>query len=371
MKRIGLLKNQHNNIVVLIPKHIAQISLHAKVYVESDAGAAIGYSDNDYVLAGAQIVANKQLLLAKCDVILTYNELPRKIDFSEKKTCITFLNLLFDFSPLEVLLGKNADVYSLDLMPRTSIAQSMDVLSSVAAISGYQAVLTAAHLLPTSVPMISSAGGTLRPARFLIIGSGVAGLQAIATAKRLGGIVKAFDVRKASQTEVESLGAEFIDIDGAIENKNSGGYAVEQTNDYLDRIERIIRSEASLSDVIITTAKIPGMRAPILISEETVNSMKPNSVIIDLAAETGGNCTLTKPNITVLHNQVKIIGNTLIISDCAESASTLISGNYAAFIQHFIKHDSQNTQDEILLHTKAITAGEITNEKLNQLIDQY
>lgn len=372
MKKIGLLKeNQHNKIVVLIPKHIALLKYHALFFVESGAGLVAGFRDKEYEDAGAVIVQSRKEILEISDIILCFDELPELRQTDDKKTVIAFLNVLYDFSPLASFTGKKIDLYSLDLMPRTTLAQSMDILSSVASISGYQAVLTAAEMLPSCLPMITSAGGTLRPAKFLILGSGVAGLQAIATAKRMGAVVKAFDVRRASRIEVESLGAEFIEIEGAVENKNSGGYAVEQTQDYLDKIESVIHEEAIQADAIITTAKIPGKHAPLLLKEYSVKQMKPGSVIVDLAAETGGNCEITRKDEIHVQHEVTIIGISAIISRCSKSASILISGNYFAFISHLLANPNLAGKDEILNQTKVIEDGLLINQKLVQLINQY
>jgi NAD(P) transhydrogenase subunit alpha len=372
MKKIGLInENQHNKIVVLIPKHVALLKYHALFFIESGSGLAAGFRDEEYEDAGAVILQSCNEVLEVSDIILCFDQLPEMAQTHDKKIVIAFLNVLYDFSPLASLTEKNIDLYSLDLMPRTTLAQSMDILSSVASISGYQAVLTAAELLPSCLPMITSAGGTLRPAKFLILGSGVAGLQAIATAKRMGAVVKAFDVRRASKTEVESLGAEFIEIDGALENKNSGGYAVEQTQDYLDKIESVIHEEAIQADAIITTAKIPGKRAPLLLKAYSVKQMKPGSVIVDLAAETGGNCELTKKDQIHVKHDVTIVGISSIISRCSKSASILISGNYFAFISHFLANPNLGGKDEILNQTKVIEDGLLINQKLVQLINQY
>lgn len=372
MKKIGLInENQHNKIVVLIPKHVALLKDRALFFVESGSGLAAGFRDEEYEDFGAVIVQSRQEVIHASDIILCFDHLPEMTEISSKKTVLAFLNLLYNFSPLASFTGKKVDVYSLDLMPRTTLAQSMDILSSVASISGYQAALTAAEMLPSCLPMITSAGGTLRPSKFLILGSGVAGLQAIATAKRLGAVVRAFDVRKASKTEVESLGAEFIEIEGATENKNSGGYAVEQTQDYLDKIEAVIHDEAIQADAIITTAKIPGKHAPLLLKEHSVRQMKSGSVIVDLAAETGGNCELTKKDKIYVQHEVTIVGIISMISRCSKSASILISGNYYAFISHLLANPNTDGKDEILNQTKVIEDGVLINPKLVQLINQY
>ena len=238
----------------------------------------------------------------------------------------------------------------------------MDILSSVASILGYKAVLIASTISPITIPMISGAGGTLRPANVLILGAGVAGLQAIATAKRLGAIVRAFDVRKASKTDVESLGAEFIDIEGAMDSSSAGGYAVEQDKAYLDKVDEILFNEAVNADIIITTAKIPGKRAPILISKKAVDAMRPDAVIIDLAADTGGNCALTQKGKTIVTDKrITIVGDTRMLGKIAKSASFLLANNFASFLTHYLANDDN---DEILNATKVITDGKVTNPRL-------
>lgn len=370
MKKIGLLnENQRSKIVVLIPHHIAQLKNKVQVFVESGSGINAGFTDKDYEECGAVVLSSRDEVVEASEIILCFNHLPEIKTLEQKKTLFTFINVLYDFSPLAPFTGKNTDIYCLDLIPRTTLAQSMDVISSVAAISGYQAALTASEMLPSCVPMISSAGGTLRPAKFLILGSGVAGLQAIATAKRLGAVVKAFDVRRASKTEVESLGATFIDVEGAIENENAGGYAVEQSQNFLDKIETILHNEAVQADAIITTAKIPGKQAPLLLKEYSIKKMKPGSIIVDIAADTGGNCELTiKDEVYVKHN-VTIYGKSSLISRSAKSSSILISGNYFAFINHFL--DVETKEDAILESTKVIQDGTLVNQKLIEVIHQF
>ena len=327
MKKIGLLReNQHSNIAVLIPQNIRQLKTEAAFFIETNAGLASGYSDEDYAKAGATIVNSKQELIAIADVILSYSAAIGDEDVDTNKTFVGAYDVLNDYGTIVPFQKKGLSVYSLSLLPRTTIAQSMDILSSVASILGYKAVLIASTISPITIPMISGAGGTLRPANVLVLGAGVAGLQAIATAKRLGAIVRAFDVRKASKTDVESLGAEFIDIEGATDNSNAGGYAVEQDDAYLKKVDEILFNEAVKADIIITTAKIPGKKAPLLISEAAIKAMKPDSVIIDLAADTGGNSALTQKDKTIVtENRITIVGDTRMLGKIAKSASFLLA----------------------------------------------
>ena len=365
MKKIGLLReDQHSNIAVLIPQNILQLKNHADFFIETNAGIASGYSDEDYIEAGATIVQSKRELIAIADLILVYTAVIENEEINSNKTFVGAYDVLNDYSTIIPFQKNGVDVYSLNLLPRTTIAQSMDILSSVASILGYKAVLIASTISPITIPMISGAGGTLPPANVLILGAGVAGLQAIATAKRLGAVVRAFDVRKASKTDVESLGAEFISVEGAVDNSSAGGYAVEQDKSYLEKVDEVLFNEIVRADIIITTAKIPGKRAPILITERAIKAMKSDAVIVDLAADTGGNCALTKKGETVVvNNRVTIVGDTRILGKVAKSASFLLANNFASFLKHYLANNANN-DDEILNATKVITDGKITNHRL-------
>ncbi len=363
MKKIGLLReNEHSNIAVLIPQNIRNLKSEAAFFIETNAGLASGYSDEDYKKAGATIVQSKRELIDTADLILSYNTVIGNEEINANKTFVGAYDVLNDYGIIMPFQKKGVDVYSLNLLPRTTIAQSMDILSSVASILGYKAVLIASTISPITLPMISGAGGTLRPANVLILGAGVAGLQAIATAKRLGAIVRAFDVRKASKTDVESLGAEFIDIEGAIDSSNAGGYAVEQDKAYLEKVDEILFNEVIKADIVITTAKIPGKKAPLLISEAAIKTMKPDSVIVDLAADTGGNSALTQKGKTIVtDNRITIVGDTRILGKIAKSASFLLANNFTSFLNHYL---ANNDDDEILNATKVITNGKVTNPRL-------
>lgn len=365
MKKIGLLRdNQHSNIAVLIPQNIKQLKSSAEFFIETNAGIASGYSDEEYIKAGATIIQSKSELIAKVDLIISYSTVVDDEELNSNKTFVGAYDVLSDYSTIIPFQKKGIDLHSLNLLPRTTIAQSMDILSSIASILGYKAVLIASTISPISIPMISGAGGTLPPANVLVLGAGVAGLQAIATAKRLGAVVRAFDVRNASKTDVESLGAEFISVDGAVDNSNAGGYAVEQDKSYLEKVDEVLFNEIIKADIIITTAKIPGKRAPILISERAVKAMKSDAVIVDLAADTGGNCALTKKGETiVVSNRVTIVGDTRILGKIAKSASFLLANNFSSFVKHYLAN-KDNRDDEILNATKVITDGKVTNLRL-------
>lgn len=368
MKKIGLLReNQHSNIAVLIPQNIRQLKSEAAFFIETNAGLASGYSDEDYINSGATILSSKREVITQADLILSYSVVIGNEEIAAKKTFVGAYDVLNDYTSIIPFQQKGIDVYSLNLLPRTTIAQSMDILSSVASILGYKSVLIAATISPITMPMISGAGGTLRPANVLVLGAGVAGLQAIATAKRLGAVVKAFDVRAASKTDVESLGAEFINIKGATDSINAGGYAVEQDKDYLAKVDEVLFNEVINSDIIITTARIPGKKAPVLISKEAVKAMKPDAIIVDLAADTGGNCALTEKGKTiVVDKRITIVGDTRILGKIAKSASFLLSNNFASFLKHYL---SNSEDDEILSATKILTDGKVTNPRLVAEID--
>ncbi|MDD4755056.1 MAG: NAD(P) transhydrogenase subunit alpha, partial [Prolixibacteraceae bacterium] len=308
---LGLLKEQGTETrVALLPETVKNLTdLKAEVLVEKSAGEMAYAPDSAYEEAGAQIVS-RSTILEKAEVILQIQ--PPEKDFLEKinsgKVWISAFNPLWETELVKQFKSKGITSFSLDSVPRTTRAQSMDILSSMATVAGYKAVLEAGLRLPVFFPMFMTAAGTIRPANILILGAGVAGLQAIATARRLGAQVYVFDVRSAVKEEVQSLGGKFVEVEGAIEDKEAGGYAVEQTEEYKAKQQEAINNQALKSDVIICTAQIPGKKAPLLISKETVEKMKPGSVIIDLAASSGGNCELTENDKVITHNKITIIG---------------------------------------------------------------
>lgn len=243
---------------------------------------------------------------------------------------------------------------SLDMIPRISRAQSMDVLSSMASIAGYKAVLQAADLLPRYFPMMITAAGSIRPAKILIIGAGVAGLQAIATARRLGGVVEAFDTRTAVKEEVESLGGKFVEVEGAVDRADSGGYAVEQSEDYKKRQQEKLAERASSADVIITTAQLRGKPAPKIITPEIISKMPPGAVIVDLAASTGGNTVFTQNEKTIVHEGVTIVGNSFLADTMPQTASELYANNVFNFMELIVREGQihLDLEDEIISNAK-------------------
>jgi NAD(P) transhydrogenase subunit alpha len=255
------------------------------------------------------------------------------------------------------LNGHKIHAFSMDMIPRTTLAQSMDVLSSMASIAGYKAVLTAAQKLPRYFPMLMTAAGTVKPATVLVLGAGVAGLQAIATAMRLGAKVEAFDVRKAVKEEVEGLGAKFIEVEGSTDDKEAGGYAVEQTEEYKRKQSEKIAERVANADVVITTAQLRGRPAPTLVTKDMVDKMKYGSVIIDLAASTGGNCALTEGETTVDYNGIQIIGDSHLENKAIIDASALLSNNIYNYTQQFFKEDSVqiDLENEIIAKSRIYT----------------
>jgi NAD(P) transhydrogenase subunit alpha len=273
---------------------------------------------------------------------------------------------------LETARLKGLTVLALDLIPRTTRAQSMDILSSMATVSGYKAVLHAASLLPRFFPMFMSAAGTIKPSRVLILGAGVAGLQAIAIARKLGAVVEVFDVRSAVKEEVKSLGGKFVEVEGAREDSAAGGYAVEQPEEFKKKQQDLIQQRAIAADVVIATAQIPGKKAPVLLLKGTVNSMKPGSVIVDLAASTGGNCELTENGKTIVINGVKLIGKSDYPSDMPTDASKMFGCNINNLLKIMVDKQGNlalNMQDDIINGTTAVHSKEYISQRVKQMLN--
>jgi NAD(P) transhydrogenase subunit alpha len=266
---------------------------------------------------------------------------------------------------------KNITAFSLDMLPRTTRAQSMDVLSSQANIAGYKAVLHAANIFPKYFPMFMTAAGSIAPAKVLILGAGVAGLQAVATARRLGAVVEVFDTRPAVKEEVMSLGAKFVEVDGAADVSKAGGYAVEQTEEYKQKQQQRITEAIAKADIVITTAQIPGKKAPLLITDEMLAQMKKGSVIMDLASATGGNTTVTKNNETFLHNGVTIVGNSSLQSTMPYDASKMYGKNVLNFLQLIIDKEGKihlNFEDDLVKGACITHNGEVLNTRVKEIL---
>lgn len=351
---LGIAKEpEHENRVSILPEHLGKLKDlgFLEILVESGAGNSSYFTDSDYEEQGAKISSRKDID-SKSDVMISIHP----SDFSKLKkgaVLITQMNPLSNLDSISDYNKAKQTMFSMDMVPRTTKAQSMDVLSSMATSSGYKAVLIAAQNLPKFFPMFMTAAGTIPPAKVLILGAGVAGLQAIATAKRLGAVVEAFDVRAAAKEEVLSLGAKFVEVEGATEDKGAGGYAVQQTEEYRKRQNQLIQDHAQKSDVIICTAQIPGRKAPLLVEENTLKAMKNGSVVIDLAASTGGNCACTENGKTISKHGVTIVGDSNLPSGIPADSSKMYGKNLINFFKELIKDGAVNLdfENEIIAGT--------------------
>ena len=337
------------------------------VHVETNAGKNSFISDDQYIESGATIVESSSELLKNADIILSV--LAPSLDqisiLKPKSIVISFCQTTRESDVVQAINNASLTGFSMHLIPRTTLAQKMDALSSQANIAGYKAVLVAAGRLGVYMPLLMTAAGTIRPAKVLILGAGVAGLQAIATAKRLGAQVEAFDVRPVVKEQVESLGAKFIEVDSSTnEGVGDGGYAKETSEEYKKKQQELIHEHISKSDIVITTALIPGKPAPILIPTEMVESMKPGSVIMDLAAENGGNCELTKKDEIITYNQIIVDGTSNLPGTMPVHASELYSKNITAFLTYMVKDGEihLDLDDEIISGAMYSHAGNITHQ---------
>jgi NAD(P) transhydrogenase subunit alpha len=321
--------------VALAPESVKKlVAAGAEIGIETGAGIRAGFRDAEYQTAGASLMGRADLL-PEADILACVNR-PEPADFAKLKqgaVVIGFLKPLDEPAALEPILSRKLTAFAVELVPRTTRAQSMDALSSMATVAGYKAVLIAAARLPRMFPMLMTAAGTVPPAKVLVLGAGVAGLQAIATARRLGAVVEAYDVRAAAGQDVKSLGAKFLEVDlGGIETQDAGGYAKELSPEALQRGRDMVAKHAATSDVIITTAQVPGRKAPLMLTEDAVNNMRPGAVIVDLAASTGGNVAYTKPGEDVDHNGVTILGPLNLPATVPGHASQLYSRNLTSFM---------------------------------------
>jgi NAD(P) transhydrogenase subunit alpha len=371
---IGILKETPGeNRVAMLPESVATlVKMNVTMLVETSAGLTAFASDKEYEEAGARI-DTKAKVIAGADLLIKIQP-PTSAEIALMKdgqVILAVLNPYFNTDLVKELAAKNITGFSMDVVPRTSRAQAMDILSSMATVAGYKAVLTAANTLPKFFPMFMTAAGTIKPANMLILGAGVAGLQAIATSRKLGAVVYVFDVRAAVKEEVVGLGGKFVEVEGALDDKAAGGYAVEQTEEFKTRQAQAIHDQAVKSDVIICTAQIPGRRAPLLLKKDTVEAMKPGSVVIDLAASTGGNCELTRDNETVVHNGVKIIGNSQFPTDMPTDASRMYGKNMINFLKLIITKEGAlnlNWEDDIVKGTAVTHGKEIVHERVKASI---
>lgn len=367
--KVGILKEPGKETrVSLLPEHLATLQKwNVEVWVETGAGVNAFAIDEKYKDAGATVAQRSEVLM-QADVLLSIHQ-PSSAEISAHpgKCWLGMYYPLWNADALAQWNGNNQTVFSLDMLPRTTRAQSMDVLSSQANMAGYKAVLLAASMYSRYFPMFMTAAGSIAPAKVLILGAGVAGLQAIATAKRLGAVVEVFDTRPAVKEEVMSLGAKFIEVEGAADASTAGGYAVEQSEEFKAKQQQRIAESIAKSDIVITTAQIPGKKAPLLITESMVKSMRNGSVIIDLAASTGGNTPYTRNNETVNESGVTIVGNSSLSATMPSDASKLYGKNVLNFLQLLISSDGNmkvNMEDDLVKGTCIIQNGSIVHDKL-------
>jgi NAD(P) transhydrogenase subunit alpha len=353
---LGILKESApgETRVALLPESLKTLTAQGlSITVESGAGESAGAHDQAYAEAGATFTHDRRWILANADILPVVN-MPRADEQARLKpnaVVIGFMKPLETPAALAEAIRRPATLFSMELIPRITRAQAMDALSSMATIAGYKAVISAADLLPRLFPMLITAAGTIPPARVFVIGAGVAGLQAIATARRLGAVVEAYDVRAAAGEQVRSLGAKFLDVDlGGINTEGGGGYAAELTEEALERGRDLIARTAAHSDVIVTTAQIPGRPAPLLIRRAAVESMRPGSIIVDIAAPAGGNCELTKPGITQSMNGVTLLAPLNLAAEVPVHASQLYARNVLNFLALILKNGtlSIDLADEVL-----------------------
>jgi NAD(P) transhydrogenase subunit alpha len=371
---LGILKEAGTeNRVAMLPGEVAVLrKLGLEVLVENGAGERAYATDIAYQKAGAEVAEHNEVI-ARAAALLSVNIPVDNLDnFREGQIICCVLNPVENRIWLESARQKGLSVLAFDIVPRTTRAQSMDILSSMATVSGYKAVLEAASLLPRFFPMFMTAAGTIKPSRILILGAGVAGLQAVATARKLGAIVEVFDVRSAVKEEVKSLGGKFIEVEGAREDAAAGGYAVEQTEEFKKKQLDLIQQRAIAADVIIATAQIPGKKAPVLVLKDTVMNMNPGSVIIDLAASTGGNCELTQNGEKILVNGVTIIGKSDYPSDMSTDASKMFGNNIINLIKIMIDKEGNivmNLADDIISGTTAVHGREYISARVKQMLN--
>ncbi len=374
---LGILKESApgETRVPLLPESLKSLVAQGiAVTVETGAGVAAGASDEAYTAAGATVTADRASILSGADLIPVVNA-PDEADQTQLKAGAVVAGFLRPLDAPQALIRaieRPVTLFSMELVPRISRAQSMDALSSMATVSGYKAVIAAADRLPRLFPMLMTAAGTIPPARVFVIGAGVAGLQAIATARRLGAVVEAYDVRAAAGEQVRSLGAKFLDVDlGGINTEGGGGYAAELTEEALDRGRDLITKTAAHSDVIVTTAQVPGRPAPRLIRRAAVEAMRPGSVLVDLAAPAGGNCELTQPGVTQQINGVTLLAPLNLPAEVPVDASHLYARNILNFINLIVKKGeiSVDLGDEVLAGACVAHEGKPVNPRVAKLLE--
>lgn len=364
--------------VALTPSVVPQLAKAGmEAAIERGAGAEAGYSDEDFAAKGARVLPSREELFRAADIVVQVlgpgandktwaGDLPL---FRRGQILVAFLRPLGAIETVQALAQAGVDAFAVELMPRVTRAQNMDALSAMSTVAGYKAVLLAANALPRLFPMMTTAAGTITPARVLVIGAGVAGLQAIATARRLGAVVSAYDVRPAVKEQIQSLGARFVELPVEAENaQDAGGYARAQDESFYRRQRELLARVVAESDVVITTAVVPGRKAPVLVTADMVRGMAPGSVVVDLAAERGGNCELTRAGETATEHGVTIVGRFNLASELPHDASHMYSRNVAAFLAHLVQNGQARVEadDAIIRSTLLTHGGEIANPQVRE-----
>ena len=367
--------------VSICPENIEALKASGiNFWVEQGAGLSAGFNDSDYVAAGAEIIADRSSIFTKADIILQVQSFGANRQNAEQdlgllrpqQIVIGMMDPLAAPQAAQQIADSGATAVALELVPRISRAQSMDVLSSMAALAGYRSVLLGAEASPRILPMLMTAAGTLQPARVLIMGVGVAGLQACATAKRLGAVVEAYDVRPAAREQIISVGATPVELDLPTESsEGAGGYAKQQSEEFLRRQRELMTEVVARQDIVITTAAVPGAKSPILVTEDMLKAMKPGSVVVDMAAERGGNCELTKLGQTTVEYGVSIIGPENMASEVAFHASQMYGKNMQTFLELILQNGQidLNFDDEIIAGTVVAHNGAVTHPHIRKLLD--
>ena len=381
--KVGVVRETYpgEHRVALVPNSVPALSkLGLEVLLEPGAGQAAGYLDQEYIAKGAHIAGSRAEVFEQADLILQVrclgaNQEQGKLDLAACRSAHTVIGCCDPLGAPEYaheMANTGVRVFAMELMPRISRAQSMDVLSSMATLAGYKAVLMAASLLPKMFPMMMTAAGTITPAKVFVIGAGVAGLQAIASARKLGAVVQAYDVRPAEEEQCESQRAKFVEMELASESsEGAGGYAKQMDEDFYRRQRELMARVVAENDVVITTAAIPGKKSPVLVTKEMVEKMQHGSVIVDLAAERGGNCELTEADQQVVHQGVTIFGPTNLPSTLAYHASQMYSNNICTFLKLMAKNGQLNInkEDEIIAGTLVAEAGQVVHPTLRKLLN--
>ncbi|HEX3870164.1 MAG TPA: Re/Si-specific NAD(P)(+) transhydrogenase subunit alpha [Pirellulales bacterium] len=380
--KIGVVKESFpgERRVALIPGALPALAKAGmQAVLEAGAGVEAGFPDDAYRDKGAQVVASRAEVFATADAIVQVRALGSNLEAGladlglvrRGQAIIGFCDPLSSPGAAQQLAAQGATVWSMELIPRITRAQSMDALSSMATIAGYKVVLMAAEALPKMFPMMMTAAGTITPAKVLVVGAGVAGLQAIASSRRLGAVVEAYDVRPAVKEQIQSLGAKFLEIKlDTAAAQGEGGYAKEQDEGFIRKQREMMTQAVAGTDVVITTAAVPGKKSPILVTTEMVEAMLPGSVIVDLAAERGGNCQLTRPNETVVHRGVTILGPTNLPATVPYHASQMYSKNVTTLLAHLVKNGEFqiDMEDEITRETLVARDGEIVHARVREAL---